>query len=265
LGTAKLRAVQNGYLKKGVSMTKRRSDTTLQRPGSNGKDSGLVVVDQVNDLQGIDVDIEVAMMVDGLQPSFPRVRIDHSPSGRHRMFLDLGESYDDGQSDQVDLPGNSFSGIVVYAQTVSAYWVDGEPVPRYTAINGKVTSNPGSIIHASQAKDKVRLFVLTWLDDKPQLVIFNLSPTSIKHWRTHVQRLGRSKAPAIAVVTSFHLQDTQRNSFRWAEVVCNVERVVNQDELNMALSLRDECEAMFGEIGESDFSDPGDRMDGGER
>jgi hypothetical protein len=55
---------------------------------------------------------------------------------------------------------------------------------------------------------------MTWLNDKPQSVILNLLPTNIKHWRTHVQRLARSKAPSITVVTSFSLQDTQRNSFR---------------------------------------------------
>ena len=244
-------------------MTQRKANgtNTLSRPGPNGnKDSGLVVSQDVYALEGIDVDSEVVMMTDGIQPVFPRVRIDHSPSGRHRMFLDLGESYSEGELDQIDLPGNVFSGIVVYAQTVSATWVEGEAVPRYTAINGKVTSGVESMSYAGQAKDKARLFVLTWYDDKPQLVIFNLSPTSIKHWRNHVSRLARSKAPSIAVVTRFNLQDTQRNSFRWAEVVCGVERVVNQKELNLALELRQECESMFGMITDQDYSDPGDRI-----
>ena len=244
-----------------MSKTNNNGSTTLPQPGSkDNKDSGLVVPKEVYALDGLDVESEVLMMTDGIQPVFPRVRIEHSPSGRHKMFLDLGKSYSEGELDQIDLPGNVFSGIVVYAQTVSATWIEGESIPRYTAINGKVTSGPDSVEFAQLAKDKVRLFVLTWYDDKPQLVILSLPPTSIKHWRTHVQRLARSKAPAIAVVTSFSLQDTQRNSFRWAEVVCNVERVVAQPELNLALELRKECESVFGVISDADFSDPGDRQ-----
>jgi len=212
-----------------MTQQKQNGTTTLPQPGSkDSKDSGLVVQEEVHALEGLDVESEVVMMTDGIQPVFPRVRIDHNPSGKHRMFLDLGESYNEGELDQIDLPGNVFSGIVVFAQTVSATWIEGESIPRYTAINGKVTSGLDSMGFSQQAKDKVRLFVLTWNDDKPQLVIFSLSPTSIKHWRTHVQRLARSKAPIIAVVTNFRLQDTQRNSFRWAEVVPRVERVVTQ-------------------------------------
>ena len=244
-----------------MSKTNNNGTTTLPQPGSkDSKDSGLVVQEDVYALEGLDVESEVMMMTDGIQPNFPRARIEHSPSGKHRMFLDLGQSYNEGELDQVDLPGNVFSGIVVFAQTVSATWIEGESIPRYTAINGKVTSGPDSIDFAHQAKDKIRLFVLGWYDDKPQLVILSLPPTSIKHWRTHVQRLARSKAPVIAVVTSFRLQDTHRNSFRWAEVVCSVDRVVTQDELNIALSLRDQCQQAFGLIAESDFDDPGDRV-----
>ena len=180
------------------------------------------------------------------------------------MFIDSGESYDPENDDQVDVPNNVFSGIVVFNQTVSALWVEGEQIPRYSAIDGKVTSGAGSEIHASKAKDKVRLFILTYLNSKPQLVVFNLSPTSIKHWRNHVQRLARSKAPAIAVITKFSLDDIQRNSYRWAEVQCSVERVVNQNELDVAMSLREECRQTFGVIAESDFDDPGDRVTGEE-
>jgi len=234
--------------------------TVARKPGSD--ESGIVVLDDVNQLTNIDIETEVATMVENIPPSLVRVRIDHSPSGRHRMFIDHGESYDGNQDDQVDVPNNVFAGIVVFSQTVSALWVEGEQIPLFSAIDGKVTSGAGSEIHASQAKDKVRLFVLTFLDSKPQLVVFNLSPTSIKHWRNHVQRLARSKAPAIAVVTRFSLDDIQRNSYRWAEVNCSVERVVTQEELDVAMSLRDECRQTFGVIVESDFDDPGDRVTG---
>jgi len=243
-----------------MSKTKHNGSTVARKPVS--KDSGIVVFDEISQLRNIDINTEVATMVENIPPTLVRVRIDHSPSGRHRMFIDNGESYDGSQDVQVDVPNNVFTGIVVYSQTVSALWVEGENVPRYSAIDGKVTSGAGSEIHASQAKDKVRLFVLTFTDSKPQLVVFNLSPTSIKHWRIHVQRLARSKAPAIAVITKFCLADVQRNSFRWAEVKCSVKRVVTQEELDVAMALRDECRQTFGVIAESDFDDPGDRVTG---
>jgi len=241
--------------------TQKNNDSTIARK-SGSDESGAVVLDDIHQLSNIDIDTEVATMVENIPPTLVRVRIDHSPSGRHRMFIDNGESYDGSQDDQVDVPNNVFTGIVVYSQTVSALWVEGEQIPRFSAIDGKVTSGAGSEIHASQAKDKARLFVLTFTDSQPQLVIFNLSPTSIKHWRNHVQRLARSKAPAIAVITRFSLDDMQRNSYRWAEVQCSVERVVTQAELDIALTLRDECRQTFGVIVESDFDDPGDRVTG---
>ena len=240
-------------------MSRTKNGTPARRKPGSGE-SGFVVLDEISQLSNIDIDTEVATMVENIPPSLVRVRVDHSPSGRHRMFIDNGESYDGSQDDQVDVPNNVLTGIVVYSQTVSALWVEGEQIPRYSAIDGKVTSGAGSEIHASQAKDKVRQCILTFTDSKPKLVVFNLSPTSIKHWRNHVQRLARSRAPAIAVVTRFSLDDIQRNSYRWAEVNCSVERVVTQDELDIAISLRDECRQTFGVITDHDFDDPGDRI-----
>jgi len=241
-----------------MSKTTNTSTPARHKPGSD--DSGVVVFDAINQLDSIDIETEVATMMENIPPSLVRVRIDHSPSGRHRMFIDNGESYDENQEDQVDVPDNVFSGIVVFSQTVSALWIEGEQVPRFSAIDGMVTSGAGSEVHASQAKDKVRLFVLTFLDSKPQLVVFNLSPTSIKHWRNHLQRLARSNAPAIAVITRFSLMDVQRNGYRWAEVQCSIDRVVTQQELDVAMQLREECRQAFGVIQEQDFDDPGDRL-----
>ena len=242
-------------------MSKTSNGTPARRkPGSD--ESGVVALDDINQLDNIDIETEVTAMMENIPPSLVRVRIDHSPSGRHRMFIDNGESYDDIQEDQVDVPDNLFSGIVVFSQTVSALWLEGEQIPRYSAIDGKVTSGAGSEIHASQAKDKVRLFILTYLETKPKLVVFNLSPTSIKHWRNHLQRLARSKAPAIAVITRFSLSDVQRNGYRWAEVQCSIDRVIAQQELDVAMQLREECRQAFGVIQEQDFDDPGDRVSG---
>ena len=239
---------------------KHNGSAVARKPGSD--ESGVVVFDEISHLTNIDIDTEVAMMVDNTPPSLIRVRIDHSPAGRHKLYVDYGESYDSNSEDQVDLPGNTFSGIVIFSQQVSAYWVEGQQRPSYSAIDGKLMTGQDSAHLTSQAKDKARLFVLTYVGGEPQLVAFNLSPTSIKHWRKHIQMLAKSHAPVIAVVTKFNLTDVQRNGYRWAEVTCSIDRVVTQDELNVAMSLRDECRQTFGVISETDFDDPGDRVAG---
>ena len=113
----------------------------------------------------------------------------------------------------------------------------------------------------SKCKPKVRLLVLTWVTEQPTLVVFNLSPTSIKRWRMHVNKLARSNAPYIAVVTKFSLEDTSKNSFRWAEVSMNVERVVTKEELDGAMSIRDQFKVQFGDVDDADYSDPGDKVE----
>ena len=220
---------------------------------------------------GLDIDSEIKSMMQNIETFPPRVRIEHSSSGLHRMFIDLGESYDAEAVNQIDLPGNEISGIVCYAQAIKALWAEGESVPRCASvenqptvaesINGNCLSCPEGRIGIGRCKAKIRLLLLTWLEDKPTLLVFNLSPTSIKHWRNHVSKLARSKSPYIAVHTRFSLSDTKKNTFRWAEVLLDVDRVVTQEELNAALAIREQFKAQMVDISEADYSDPGDKQE----
>ena len=221
-------------------------------------------------LDALDLDLETELqeMMDGIETQPPRVRIDHSHTGKHRLFVDLGESYDPDAITQIDLPGNELKGIVCYSQFIRALWVEGEAVPRCSAI-GNIPTVMEPVHHNCKScpqgkikglcKAKVRLLVLAELDDKPTLLVFALSPTSIKRWRQHVSRLARSKAPYISVVTRFSLEDMRKNSFRWAEVEMDVDRVVAEEELNAAISIRDQFKSNLREVSEEDYSDPGDK------
>ena len=73
----------------------------------------LVPVDLVEDL-----DAELALMTKDFQPQPPRIRIEHSNSGKHRMYIDFDESYSEDLPDQEDLSGNTVSGIVIQAQMI---------------------------------------------------------------------------------------------------------------------------------------------------
>jgi len=225
-----------------------------------------------NAIDALDLDIEneIKEMMRGIDSPPPRVRIEHSNTGKHRMFIDLGDSYDPEAETQIDLPGNELSGIVCYAQFIRALWVEGESVPRCASVgniptvldpvNHNCQSCPQSQIGKGLCKAKVRLLVLANIEDKPTLLVFALSPTSIKRWRGHVSRLARSDAPYISVVTRFSLEDTKKNSFRWAEVVHSVDRVVTPEELKAAISIRDQFKSHLKDVEAEDYSDPGDRQ-----
>ena len=218
---------------------------------------------------GLDIDQECEVMMTGIDTFPPRIRIEHSSSGRHRLYLDVGESYDPESVNQVDLPNNEITGIVCYSQFIRALWAENEASPRCSAIDNKPTvAEPitddcmycaEGRMGSGHCKQKIRLLLLTWIKDKPTLLVFNLSPTSIKHWRNHVSKLARSKAPYISVVTRFSLQDTKKNSFRWAEVIPDVERVVTQEELENALEIREVFKASLADISDRDYDDPGDK------
>lgn len=169
---------------------------------------------------GLDINAECDDMMKNVDTFPPRVRIEHSSSGRHRLFLDFGQAYDPEVIDQVDLPNNAVSGIVCYSQFIRALWAEGESTPRCSAVDNKPTTAEAIAedcmycaegrIGSGRCKQKVRLLLLTWIEQEPTLLVFNLSPTSIKHWRNHVSKLARSKAPYISVVTRFSLQDTKK-------------------------------------------------------
>jgi hypothetical protein len=214
---------------------------------------------------------ELEEMTQDVGPELPRIRIEHSPSGAHRMFLDRGESFLEGDNDEKWMPENQVSGIVVTAVHVRAFFVDGEALPRCSAsgetllVEDPVAKScrvcPEAHLGAGRCKPKVKLLVLS---ETGELKAFPLSPTSIKHWNGYVRKLGRSKLPFIAVVTRFTLQDVQKNGFRWAEVKPEVVRLVTEGELAQVREIRKQLEGFDHQIEARDYEDPGDRQKKGE-
>ncbi|MDP8205123.1 MAG: hypothetical protein P9L92_00525 [Candidatus Electryonea clarkiae] len=243
-------------------------NTAVEKPGSDNG-SGLIVMEDLQALELENLDEELSLMTRDFQLQPPRVRVEHSTTGRHRLFIDYGESYTEEDEGQVDLPGNSITGIVVMAQMIRAKWAEGEAKPACAAVEDKPTVNdpvhstcigcPENVI-GSKCKPKVRLLVLTFATGQPSLVVFPLSPTSIKRWKAHVSKLARSKAPYIAVITRFTLDDTQKNGYRWAEVEMAVDRVVTKQELDNAMQLRDQFTQQLRDVDEADFQDNGDKV-----
>ena len=225
-----------------------------------------------NPLDKLDEDFsqDVAQMMEGIHVEPPRVRILHQTNGKHKMYIDHGESYfgEDGEQ-ETPLP-KGLTGIVIQAQLIRALFNEGEHLPECAAVEGvPVVNRPlsdaclrcsESAIGKGRCKPKVRLFILTQTKGTPSLVVFPLSPTSIKRWKSHLRKLAKSGAPYFAVVTRFQLQDTAKNSYRWAEVKMDVERVVTKDELKQVRGLRDEFKARMKEVNDQDFNDPGDRQ-----
>ena len=218
-----------------------------------------------------DLSFELEEMTEDVGPELPRIRIEHSPSGAHRMFLDRGESFLEGDNDEKWMPENQVSGIVVTAVHVRAFFVDGETQPRCSATGETLLVEdplaescrvcPEAHLGTGRCKPKVRLLLLS---DDGELRAFPLSPTSIKHWNGYVRKLARSKLPFIAVVTRFTLQDVQKNGFRWAEVRPEVVRLVTKKELAVVREIREQAKGLDHHVEARDYEDPGDRQERGE-
>jgi len=229
----------------------------------------LIRADQVAALP--DLSVELEEMTRELGPELPRIRIEHSPSGAHRMFMDRGESILEGEDDEKWIPENQVSGIVVTAVHVRALFQEGEQLPRCSGVgDGPVVEDPlaescrvcpEAHLGTGRCKPKVKLLVLS---EVGELSAFPLSPTSIKHWNGYVRKLARSRLPYVAVVTRFTLQDVQRNGFRWAEVKPEVVRLVTEEELARVREIRQRMEGFDHQIEARDYEDPGDRQEKGE-
>jgi hypothetical protein len=214
---------------------------------------------------------ELEEMIGDLGPELPRVRIEHSPSGAHRMFLDRGESFLEGYNDEKWMPENQVSGIVVTAVHVRALFVDGEQVPRCSGVGDEPMVEdplaescqvcPEARLGSGACKPKVRLLLLS---DDGEHRAFPLSPTSIKHWNGYVRKLTRSKLPYVAVMTRFTLQDVQKNGFRWAEVKPEIVRLVTEKELTVVREIRVQAKDLDHHVEARDYEDPGDRQERGE-
>ena len=225
-----------------------------------------------NPLATLDEDFseDVAQMMEGVHVEPPRVRILHQTNGKHKMYIDHGESYFGEEGEQETPLPKGLTGIVIQAQFIRALFNEGEHLPECAAVEGvPVVSRPPaesclkcpeSIIGKGRCKPKVRLFILAQTKGAPKLVVFPLSPTSIKRWKSHIRKLAKSGAPHFAVVTRFQLKDTAKNGYRWAEVTMDVERVVTKEELKQVRELRAEFESRMKEVNDQDFNDPGDKQ-----
>ena len=215
---------------------------------------------------GFDLETEILnIQTNGNGIDLPRIRIEHKDNGKHRLYIDHGESYlsDDSQEETID--GNTFKACIFAEQFIRALWDEGDLLPRCSAvdsvpnvedpvsINCKVCSESAM---GSVCKPKARLWILK--DDKPY--IMNLSPTSLKHWNAHKKRLKRSKLPVVAVNTVFTLEDVKKNSYRWAEVNIDVDGIVSREMLILAKRYRDELNRLMGNVSEKDYDDPGDKV-----
>ncbi len=199
----------------------------------------------------------------------PRVRIEHKDNGKHRMYIDSGESYLDDDCQEIVMPGNKLTAVVFAEQLIRAFWKEGEEVPACSAIDGRpVGSDPVSDACSScehgvisgACKPKVRLLLLAEIDGKVNPLIMNLSPTSIKHWNAHKKKLQRSNLPVVAVNSTFELEDVRKNGYRWAEVKLGMDGIASKDMLVLARTARTELEQLTDRITPSDFDDAGDKF-----
>ena len=197
----------------------------------------------------------------------PRVRIDHRDNGKHRLYIDTGESYLETDTQELDIPGNKLTGVVFAEQFIRALWQEGAEVPLCSAIDdmpvGKEplaeTCKPceHGVIGGS-CKPKSRLFMLAEIDGEVKPLVFALSPTSIKHWNAHKKKLQRSNLPVVAANTTFSLEDVKKGTYRWAEVKVGIDGIASKEMLMLAKQARDQFEEVTRQITDRDYSDPGD-------
>jgi len=236
----------------------------------------LTEIIKINEVQktlaeaGFDLESELLKIeTNGNGIDLPRIRIEHKDNGKHRLYIDYGENYLGDDTQEETISGNTFSACIFAEQFIRALWDEGELLPRCSAVDtipiveNPVKENcrvcPESAI-GSACKPKVRLWVLLEHAGEIKPFIFNLSPTSLKHWNSHKKRLKRSKLPVVAVNTVFTLEDVRKNSYRWAEVNIDIDGIVSKEMLLFAKQYRDELNRLMGVVSEKDYDDPGDKV-----
>ena len=206
------------------------------------------------------------------KPDLPRLRIDHREDGKHRFYIDYGESYVKGDKQVAFLRVTELKAIVFEEQQVRAFWQEDEDHPRCYAIDDTILSTepmspsceqcPESIPGFGACKPKVRLFVLPLLTNREmQPLVLSLSPTSIKPWRDHQLRLKRSGLPPVAVITTFGLEDTINDGFRWARVQVGIRGIVSRENLILAKQAQLGISRVKTRVIPQDFSEAGDRVE----
>lgn len=239
------------------------------------EERALAKVDQVQqDMKkaGIDYDRELVEQAKGLNIEPPRVKIEHSKSGRHRMYIDLGESYLHGGEQFEDVKDNKLEAIVALAQPVRAWFVEDQKYPKCAAVEDVPTAPEPvcetcirckeAIPREGNCKPKIRLFLLQRKNGSYRPLVFPLSPTSIKRWKAHIKALMRDKLPYVAIVTTFELEDAKKDNYEWAEVKLGANGMATAEELQAIMEFRKQYEGIFGQIDKRDYSDPGDQTKG---
>ncbi len=203
------------------------------------------------------------------QNDLPRVRIDHHEDGKHRFFIDYGESYIKGSQQYDYLRVKTLKVIVFEEQQVRAFWQEEEQHPRCYAIDDEILGAnpvsasceqcPESIPGFGACKPKVRLFVLPLIKNGMEPMVMSLSPTSIKPWREHQLRLKRSGLPPVAVITTFELEDCASDDYRWARVQVGIRGIVSREYLVVARQAQQSIYKIKNRIVARDFNELGDR------
>ena len=219
-----------------------------------------------------DVDSELASLSTRIKKNdLPRLRIDHDGEGKHRFFIDWGESYISGFRQFEYLKLKTLKAIVFEEQHIRAFWVEDENYPRCYAIDNEIMSAtpvspaceqcPESIAGFGSCKPKVRLFVLPLLKNKCQPMAMSLSATSIKPWREHQLKLQHSGLPPVAVVTTFALEDCANDDFRWAKVQVGIRGIVSRGKLTEAKQAQETIRHIKRRVIPKDFCESGDRIE----
>jgi len=207
-------------------------------------------------------------LADGVEPSLaPVISIDiDRKRGNHRFCLDAETYFDDGSTDDM---GDTFTGLPVLAVDTRALWEEGADMPLCASAGGVVqdiSTAPKASSCAvcsladqfpSECKPKKKLLMLVKSGDDWEPRIFLLPPTSLKHWRKHIQKLGVYKY--FMVVTEFSLSDNEKGPYRWATVNFKAVKVADRDLLEKVKVTRDEFNKSFQEVKANDFREAGDR------
>ena len=231
----------------------------------------LIVPDEVQQalsVAGWDLSQELEdLQKDSSRFELPRVRIEHKDNGKHRMYIDAGESYLDDEFQEIYMKGNKLTGVVFAEQGIRALWQEGAEVPLCSAIdNQPMGTEPVSSdcrncqngIMGGACRPKTRLFLLVEQDNEVKPLVFALSPTSISRWSAHKKKLARSNLPVVAMSTTFELEDTKKGTYRWAKVKIGIEGIASKEMLMLAKQARDQFEEVTKVISSHDYSDPGD-------
>ena len=228
----------------------------------------------LQDLRRTDWDVDqelVALSTRIKKNDLPRLRIDHHEDGKHRFFIDYGESYIRGSQQFDYLRVNTLKAIVFDEQQIRAFWMEDENHPQCYAIDDEILGTnpvsascqqcPESIPGFGACKPKVRLFVLPLFKKVMQPMVMSLSPTSIKPWREHQLKLQRSGLPPVAVITTFELEDCANDNFRWARVQVGIRGIVSREDLLLAKQAQQSIGRIKTRVVHKDFCETGDRVE----